>query len=77
MMTHGYMPAGGMYDWHEHPGVEEIMVVVKGTGLVHDEDGEYGYEAGDVFIFRPTHSTKYQTQQTKKMNLYSSGSKYD
>lgn len=51
MMTHGFMPAGGMYDWHDHPGVEEIMVVVKGTGLVHDEDGEYPYEPGDVFVF--------------------------
>lgn len=51
MMTHGFMPAGGMYDWHNYPGVEEIMVAVKGTGLVHDEDGEYRYEPGDVFIF--------------------------
>ena len=51
MMTHGFMPAGGMYDWHDHPGVEEIMVAVKGTGFVHDEDGEYPYEPGDVFVF--------------------------
>lgn len=51
MMTHGFMPAGGMYDWHDHPGVEEIMVVVLGTGFVHDEDGEYPYEPGDVFVF--------------------------
>ncbi len=51
MMTHGFMPAGGMYDWHDHQGLEEIMVAVKGTGLVHDEDGEYPYEPGDVFVF--------------------------
>mgnify|MGYP000877355886 FL=1 len=51
MMTHGFMPAGGMYDWHNHPGVEEIMVAVKGTGFVHDEDGQYPYEPGDVFVF--------------------------
>ncbi len=51
MMTHGFMPAGGMYDWHDHPGVEEIMVAVKGTGFVHDVDGEYPYEPGDVFVF--------------------------
>jgi mannose-6-phosphate isomerase-like protein (cupin superfamily) len=51
MMTHGFMPAGGMYDWHDHTDIEEIMVVVKGTGLVHDEDGEYPYEPGDVFVF--------------------------
>ncbi len=50
-MTHGYLPAGKTFDWHHHDGVEEIMVVLKGSGEVHDEDGIYGYSAGDVFIF--------------------------
>jgi quercetin dioxygenase-like cupin family protein len=50
-MTHGFLPASGTFDWHDHPGVEEIMVVVKGEGVVEDEDGEYGYSPGDVFIF--------------------------
>ena len=27
------------------------MVVVKGEGEVHDEDGVYSYAAGDVFVF--------------------------
>lgn len=54
MMTHGFMPPGGQYDWHEHAGVEEVMVVVKGTGLAHDQDGEYVYEVGDVFVFPPS-----------------------
>ena len=51
MMTHGFIPAGQAYDWHDHPGVEEIMVVLKGEGVVSDEDGEYSYVPGDVFIF--------------------------
>ena len=50
-MTHGYLPAGKTFDWHDHPDVEEIMVVVKGEGEVHDEDGNYKYAAGDVFVF--------------------------
>ena len=50
-MTHGYLPAGQSFDWHNHEGVEEIMVVVKGEGKVSDEDGEYDYQPGDVFIF--------------------------
>ena len=40
-----------MYDWHDHKDIEEIMVVVKGEGEVHDEDGVYPYAPGDVFIF--------------------------
>lgn len=50
-MTYGYLPAGGTFDWHDHPGTEEIMVVVKGEGEVHDEDGVYEYAPGDVFVY--------------------------
>ena len=50
-MTHGYIPAGKSYDWHDHNDIEEIMVVIKGYGEVEDEDGKYLYSAGDVFIF--------------------------
>jgi quercetin dioxygenase-like cupin family protein len=51
MMTYGYLPAGKTFDWHDHKDTEEIMVVIKGTGEVHDEDGMYEYSAGDVFVF--------------------------
>ena len=27
------------------------MIVLKGTGLVRDSDGEYPYAPGDVFVF--------------------------
>jgi quercetin dioxygenase-like cupin family protein len=51
MMTHGFIPAGQAYDWHDHTDIEEIMVVLKGEGEVSDEDGNYNYAPGDVFIF--------------------------
>lgn len=51
MMTHGYLPAGNTFDWHEHLNTEEIMVVIKGEGEVHDEDGMYPYGPGDVFVY--------------------------
>jgi quercetin dioxygenase-like cupin family protein len=51
MMTHGWLPAGKTFDWHDHKDVEEIMVVLKGSGEVHDQDGVYKYEVGDVFVF--------------------------
>lgn len=50
-MTHGWIPAGQAYDWHDHPDVEEIMVVVHGSGIVSDDDGDYPYAPGDVFVF--------------------------
>lgn len=50
-MTHGWLPAGNSFDWHDHKDIEEIMFVLKGEGKVCDEDGEYSYEMDDVFIF--------------------------
>lgn len=50
-MTHGYLPAGQTFDWHEHADIEEIMVVLKGEGEVYDEDGTYTYAPGDVFVY--------------------------
>jgi mannose-6-phosphate isomerase-like protein (cupin superfamily) len=51
MMTHGFLPGGKTFDWHDHTDIEEIMVVLSGAGEVHDEDGMYSYETGDVFVF--------------------------
>jgi quercetin dioxygenase-like cupin family protein len=50
-ITHGYLPAGATFDWHEHDGIDEIMIVVHGKGIVGDRDGEYEYGVGDTFIF--------------------------
>ncbi len=50
-VTHGYLPAGNSFDWHDHTDTEEIMIVLKGTGKVMDEDGTYEYSEGDVFVF--------------------------
>ena len=50
-ITHGYLPAGGVFDWHNHEYIDETMVVLSGSGEVHDDEGVYIYESGDVFIF--------------------------
>jgi len=50
-MTYGYLPAGSKFAWHHHENINEVMVVLKGRGILKDEDGEYTYEVGDVFIF--------------------------
>lgn len=63
-MTHGWLPAGKTFDWHDHKDIEEIMVVVNGVGEVHDEDGIYDYNPGDVFIFPP--NTRHKIHNPSK-----------
>jgi mannose-6-phosphate isomerase-like protein (cupin superfamily) len=50
-MTHGFLPAGNSFDWHDHVDTEEVMYILKGDGQVFDENDEYAYTQGDVFIF--------------------------
>lgn len=57
-MTHGYLPAGQSFDWHEHANTDEVMVVMYGSGVVSDEDGSYEYAEGDVFVFPANTSHK-------------------
>lgn len=50
-MTYGYLPSKGVFDWHHHDDIEEFMLVIKGDGIVSDEEGDYEYSKGDLFIF--------------------------
>ena len=50
-MTYGYLPAGSKFAYHLHEDINEVMLVLKGSGIVRDRDGEYKYNVGDFFIF--------------------------
>jgi quercetin dioxygenase-like cupin family protein len=49
--TCGFLPGGRTFDWHYHEDTDEMMIVIKGSGLVRDREGEYEYHPGDFFIF--------------------------
>ncbi len=68
-ITHGFLPGGQTFDWHNHEGVEEIMVVLKGAGMVSDEDGEYDYKEGDVYIFPPSVEHKIHNPTEKEHEI--------
>ena len=50
-ITHGWLQAGGIFEWHKHDECNEFMYVLKGSGIVRDEDGEYEFHEGDFFVF--------------------------
>jgi mannose-6-phosphate isomerase-like protein (cupin superfamily) len=68
-MTHGYLPAGQTFDWHEHTDIEEIMVVLKGEGEVHDDDGMYSYGPGDVFVYPANTQHKIHNPTTEEHEM--------
>ncbi len=49
--THGFLPAHGKYSWHAHDGIDEMVLVLKGNGIVRDRDGKYPFTEGDFFVF--------------------------
>ncbi len=69
MMTHGFLPGGKTFDWHDHTDIEEIMVVLSGTGEVHDDDGVYTYEPGDVFVFPANTQHKIHNPSDKEHEM--------
>lgn len=50
-LTQSCLPAGGTFKMHKHDDCTECMYVLKGYGVVRDEDGEYPFAPGDFFIF--------------------------
>ena len=50
-ITHSWLKPGGVFEWHKHDDCNECMYVLKGNGIVRDDNGEYEFKAGDFFIF--------------------------
>ncbi|MFH1158602.1 MAG: cupin domain-containing protein [Pseudomonadota bacterium] len=49
-MTKGFLPSGAAYDWHKHDGVDELFLVISGSGVIRYEGGtSFDYKPGDVF----------------------------
>ena len=62
-ITHGWLPAGATFDWHDHPGVEETMIVLKGSGEVSDAPTIQATSLS----FHPIRSTRSTTQGQTNM----------
>ena len=50
--TYGYLPANEKWELHQHEDIIEICIVIKGSGVVRDQqNNEEAFEPGDRFIF--------------------------
>jgi mannose-6-phosphate isomerase-like protein (cupin superfamily) len=63
--TYGYLPANEKWEPHQHEDIIEICIVVKGTGVVRDQQkNEEAFEPGDRFIF--PENTFHEIENTSK-----------
>jgi len=50
--TYGYLPANEKWELHQHEDITEICIVIKGAGVVRDQqNNEEIFESGDRLIF--------------------------
>lgn len=66
-MTDGFLAKGGIFDWHNHENIEEVMYVLSGSGTVSDRDGEYEYTVGDFFTFPTGIEHKISANEDSRM----------
>jgi quercetin dioxygenase-like cupin family protein len=47
-LTKGFLSSGNIYDWHTHENVDEIFIVLKGSGKFYSEEDVIDYSVDDV-----------------------------
>ncbi|MEK7097078.1 MAG: cupin domain-containing protein [Patescibacteria group bacterium] len=46
--TKGFLEAGKIFDWHEHKDIDEIYIVLNGSGKFYCSDEVVNYQVGDI-----------------------------
>lgn len=49
-LTKGTLPAGNVWDWHDHVDTDEVSIVLAGEGTYFIDDVQVPYKQGDVFV---------------------------
>lgn len=63
--TYGYLPTDEKWELHQHKDIIEICIVVKGAGVVRDQQNkEEAFESGDRLIFPA--DTFHEIENTSK-----------
>lgn len=64
-LTYGYLPVNEKWKLHQHEDIIEICIVIKGIGVVRDQQkNEEAFEPGDRFIFPA--STFHEIENTSR-----------
>ena len=64
-LTYGYLPTKEKWLMHNHDNIDEICIVVKGSGLIRDDKGrEEEFSPGDRFVFPA--NTNHEIENTSE-----------
>ena len=62
-ITKGFLSKGSSYDWHSHEGIDEIFIVLKGSGKFFCGDDETDYREEDVVLAPPNIKHKITAEE--------------
>jgi mannose-6-phosphate isomerase-like protein (cupin superfamily) len=62
-MTKGFLPAGAIFDWHDHDKIDEFFLVLSGSGYIEFESGVRMDYKPDDLIYIPS-NTKHRIENT-------------
>ena len=63
-------PGKSPYPYHSHSAQWEFYHVISGTGVVRDESGRTGIEAGEAFLFRPGEAHQIINESGEDLIIY-------
>ena len=52
-MTKGFLAPKGVFDWHDHDGVDEFFIVIDGQGIIEFRDGSTNGLKKDELVYIP------------------------
>lgn len=55
-MTKGFLAPEGVFDWHDHEGVDEFFIVLDGEGKIEWRDGSTWALKKDELIYIPANT---------------------
>ena len=67
-MTKGYLEPKGIFDWHDHAGVDEFLIVLEGEGEIRFKNGSVWGLSKDKLVYIPA-NTEHCIENTGSVTL--------
>lgn len=69
-ITIGSLPSGSSYDFHMHKGIDEVAIIVSGSGKFVCGNEQVSYAQGDVFIIPSESMHKFAAEGAAASEFY-------